>query len=50
MIGFVGGEKGDRCLILKFRRSDFAGVEGRSPFDVGEIGDRVCGCCGAIAV
>jgi hypothetical protein len=33
--------RGDRCLILRFRRSGFVGDEGRSLFDVERIGDRV---------
>ena len=32
--------RGDRCLMLRFRRSGFVDGEGRSLFD-GEIGDRV---------
>ena len=35
--------RGDRWLIYRFRRSGFVGVEGRSLFDLMEIGDRVLG-------
>jgi hypothetical protein len=31
----MGGEKGDRYFILRFRRSGFVDGEGRSLFDVG---------------